>query len=245
MDTPAASQLRITQIGNITVPAGDPGEQLVAHLLLSILVCQLGALPSARAHIAQAHELAVRLNTQTVTYRLNRPSKFARVKLELEGETETMLLPFINDILVLPPVDPREIMRSELTAGHSANLTNLDVAYFMLRLRTRKLAVAIEPMKKMESVEELNEATHRILAACLYREIISADPLSRANDYFTLAHNLIGKRNRPLAAFALAKADSELEIHMRTTPLREHAVVVKEMKEQITAMVKKIKSGAA
>jgi hypothetical protein len=245
MDTPAASQLRISQIGNIAIPAGDPGEQLVAHLLLSILVCQSDALPSARAHIAQAHELAVKLNVQTVTYRPNGPSKFARVQLELEGETDTVLLPFINDILVLPPVDPGEIMRSELTAGYLGNLRNLDVAYFMLRLRTRKLAVAIEPMKKMESVEELNEATRRILAGCLYREIISADPLSRANDYFTLAHNLIGKRNRPLAAIALAKADSELEIHMRTTPLREHTVVVEEMKEQITAMVKKLKSGAA
>jgi len=39
------------------------------------------------------------------------------------------------------------------------------------------------PLHKMESVEELNEATRRILAGCLYREIISADPLSRANDY--------------------------------------------------------------
>jgi hypothetical protein len=240
----ATSLVTRDQIENITIPAGDPGEQLVANLILSLFVCQLYALPNAITYVAQAHELAVRLQSQAVTYRPKPPSKFARIEFELRGATEILLLSVINNVLVMPSIGPAELAKVSLTAGVAINLTNLDVAHFMLRLRTRRLAATLEPLKKIESAEEFMDTTRSILAKCFYHEIISEEPLGRADDCFMLARDLIGKRNFQMAALALKKADSELELYMRTTPQSEHPLIVQEMKERIAAIVKELRSVA-
>jgi hypothetical protein len=123
-------------------------------------------------------------------------------------------------------------------------IRNLNVARFMLRLRTRRLVAALEPLKIVQSPEELTDATHRILVKCFYREIVE-EPLDRADDCFMLSRALIGKRNFQMAAIALKNADSELELYMRSTPLREHPPRVQKMKEQIAAIIKELGSGAA
>jgi hypothetical protein len=132
----------VDQFENIAVPEGDPGEQLVAYLLLAPIVCQLNALPNAIAYIAQAHELAVRLAGQNVTYRPKTASKFARLEFELQGRTEIVLLSLINNVLVMPPVGPGDLSKLLLTEGMAINLTNLSVAHLMLRLPTRRLAAS-------------------------------------------------------------------------------------------------------
>jgi Chromate resistance exported protein len=245
MYTAAASLVRRDQIENIIIPAGDPGEQLVANLILALMVCQLHTLPNAIAYIARAHELAVRLESQTLTYTPEHPSKFARIEFEQQGETETLLFSFINDVLVMPRVGPGDLAKFASTTGPAINLANLDVAQFMLRLQTRRLVIALETLKKTESAEEFTDVTRRILTKCLYQEIQSARPLGRADDCCSLASDLIGKRNFQMAALALKKADSELELYMRTTPPTEHSLTAQEMKEQIAAIVKKLQSGAA
>jgi hypothetical protein len=236
---------RRDQFEKITIPAGDPGEQLVANLILSLIVCQLYTLPEAIAYIAQAHELAVRLESQTMTYRPTPPSKFSRMEFELQGATEILLLSLINNVLVMPSVGPAELSKLAGTASVAINLTNLHVARFVLRLRTRRLVAALEPLKIVESPEELTDATHRILVKCFYREIICEGPLDRADDCFMLSRALIGKRNFQMAAAALKNADSELELYMRSIPLREHPPRVQKMKEQIAAIIKELGSGAA
>jgi hypothetical protein len=235
---------RRDQFDKITIPAGDPGEQLVANLILSLIVCQLYTLPEAIAYIGQAHELAVRLESQTMIYRPTPPSKFARMEFELQGATETVLLSLINNVLVMPAVGPAELSKLASTTSVATNLTNLNVARFMLRLRTRRLVAALEPLKIIQSPEELMDATHRILMKCFYREIVE-EPLDRADDCFILSRALIGKRNFQMAAIALKNADNELELYMRSTPPREHPPRVQKMKEQIAAIIKELGSGAA
>jgi HAMP domain-containing protein len=181
----------LDQFENITIPEGDPGEQLVAYLLLSPIVCQLYALPNAIVYISQAHELAVRLAGQSITYRPETPSKFARLDFELQGTTEIVLLSLINNVLVMPPVGPSELSKLLLTEDIAINLTNLSVAHFMLRFRTRRLAAALDPLRTVKSAVELVDSTRRILAKCFYREIISEGPLDRADDCFMLARALI------------------------------------------------------
>jgi hypothetical protein len=237
--------VREDHIENIPIPEGDPGEQLVANLILSVIVCQLHTLPNAIAYIAKAHELAVGLQSQTITYRPKNPSKFARAEFELHGTTQVLLLSLINNVLVMPPIGSTELAKVAATAGVAINLKNLDVAHFMLRLRTRRLVAALEPLKTMDSPEELTDATRRILAKCFYREIISEEPLSRTDDCFMLARALIGKRNFQMAALVLKNANSELESYVRSIPLRELPPKVQRMKEQIAEIIKELGSGAA
>jgi len=229
----------------ITIPLGDPGEQLVANLILSLIVCQPYALSNASAYIARAHELAVRLEGQTITYRPKPPSKFARMKFELQGTTEIVLLSFIDNVLVMPPVGPAELSRFATTPAMAINLVNFDVAHFILRLRTRRLSAGLQPLMTIESPEELAEATRRILEKCFYREIMVEEPLDRADDCLSLSYDLIAKSNLQMAAISLKNADRELEMYMRSTRLREHPPRVRKMKEQIAAIIRELGSGAA
>lgn len=233
------------QFENIIVPAGDPGEQLVANLILSLTVCQLYPLPNAITYIAQAHELAVSLASQTITYSPKLASKFARLEFELEGTTRVVLLSLINNVLVMPLVGRGELSQLLLPKGVAITLRNLDVAHFILRLRTRRIVAALEPLRTVESPERLAEAARPILEKCFYREIISEEPLDRADDCFMLSRALIGRGNFQMAAVALKNADSELDTYMRLTPLNEHPPGVQKMKEQIAAIVKELRSGAA
>jgi hypothetical protein len=227
---------------NIAIPEGDPGEQLVAYLLLSPIVCQLYSLPKAIACIAQAQELAVRLAGQSITYRPKTPSKFACLEFELQEKTEIVLLSLINSVLVMPSVGPSELSKLLLTEDMVINLTNLRVVHFMLRLRTRSLVAALEHLRSVESAATLADSTRRILAKCFYREIISEEPLDRADDCFMLARALIRNRNLQLAAVALKNADNELNSY---TPFKKDLPSVQKIKEQIAAIVKELGSGAA
>jgi hypothetical protein len=137
-------------IENIPIPEGDPGEQLVANLILSVIVCQLTTLPNAIAYVAKAHELAVRLQSQTIMYHPKSPAKFARAEFELHSTNKILLFSLINNVLVMPPIGSAELAKVAATAGLAINLKNLDVARFMLRLRPRRLAVALEPLKTFD-----------------------------------------------------------------------------------------------
>jgi hypothetical protein len=239
------SQVREDQIENILVPEGDPGEQLVANLILSIIICQLNALPNAIAYVAKAHELAVRLQSQTITYRPKSPAKFARAEFELHGTTTILLLSLIDNILIMPPIGSAELAKVAMTASAAISLKKLDVAHFMLRLRPRRLAAALEPLKTIGGPEQFTDATRHILAQCFYREIISEEPLNRADDLFMLARALIKKRNFQMAALALKSADSELRSYMKSTSLGECPPTVQRMKDQIAEIVKELGSNAA
>jgi hypothetical protein len=180
------SPVRGDHIENITIPEGDPGEQLVANLILSVIVCQFYTLPNAIAYVAKAHELAVGLQSQIITYRPRSPAKFARAEFELHGTTQVLLLSLINNVLVMPPIGLTELAKVATTASVAISLKNLDVAHFMLRLRPRRLATALEPLKTVDAPEQFIDATRHILARCFYREIISEEPLNRADDLFML-----------------------------------------------------------
>ena len=242
------SLLRELQRGNTAIPAGDRGEQLIANLILSIIACHLHTVESARAYITQAHAIAEGLSRETLTHRPRRLSKLARLVCEADGQRDNLLLSIINDILVIPVVNPQDAARharDKSSAQLAINLSQVEVAYFMLRLRTSRLVGALQPLRKMTSGEELAVAAEGILTECLHHEITSVPPLDVANDCFMLARNFIGLTTFPLATLALKKADNALQLYMKTTPVTEHPAVVQKMKEQIAAITEKLRNGPA
>ena len=100
-------------VGDSIVPVGDPGEQLIANVILSGVVCQLNSEASARPFILQAHALALELAGRSPTYRPPHPSKFARLICQIAGETESILYSVIEDILVVPTITLEPILRAQ------------------------------------------------------------------------------------------------------------------------------------
>jgi len=235
---------RTSEIGDTVVPAGDPGEQLIANVILSVAACQLHSDAAARPFIIRAHALALQLASRCLTYRPPRPSKFARLAFEIAGQTEAVLYSVIDEILVVPTIMPTAIVRRQPTV-QPANLLELEIVRYMLRLRTQKIAALLEPLTKGISRDQLSDVAEHILTQCLRHELPPAEPLDRASENFTLAHDLIGKRNYPLAALALNGAANALDAYAKTTSINDHSLIVQSMRSQITLMLDQIKHRAA
>jgi hypothetical protein len=231
-------------IDNVVVPAGDRGEQLIANLILSTIAFDLHSDATAKRHVAQAHALAVELGDRSLVYRPPRPSKFARLTCELEGRTESILLPLISNILVVPAITAAEIASDREAEPPAVDVKDLEVIRFTLRLRPRRIATILESLDSGASGDQFTDAARRILTACTRHELPVSEPLDRANDCFTLARDLIGKRNFPLAALALNGADRALGSYAKAASINEHAEIVQTMKAQITRMLGELKHAA-
>ena len=97
--------LQKADIANVMVPAGDPGEQFIANLIWWNIAFQLHSDAVAKAYLAQARSLALNIADQSVTYRPPHPSKFAQFTCEIDGTCGTLLLPIIDDTLILPQIE--------------------------------------------------------------------------------------------------------------------------------------------
>ena len=103
----------------------------------------------------------------------------------------------------------------------------------------------MEPLTKDAATDQVVNVAEDVLKQCLHRELPPAEPLVRANENFTLAHNLIGKRNYPLAVLALNGAANMLELYANDKPLKDHPPMVQSMTRQISLMIDQIKQRAA
>jgi hypothetical protein len=243
MKTGIAALLKRMQIADVAVPAGDPAEQLVANLALSVIAAEMNANAVARSYLTQAHDLAVSLEHQRFTYRPPHPSKFARLVFIADGDIRPLLIPIINNILVVPV-----ITFDDVAAQHGMpnviNIIGLEVTRFMLRIRTRKTLALFEALKNTASLEQLADTAGDFLAKCLNNEISSEEPLDRVDDCLELARDLLQKRNFPLASLALKNADLTLDVYMKTTSMPGHTRVVQGMRDQLKRMMDQLRQTA-
>jgi hypothetical protein len=231
------------EIDNVIVPAGDRGEQLIAHLILSVIAFDLRSDATARRQLAQAHALAIELADRSLVYRPPRPSEFARLTCERDGHAETILLPLINDILIYPAIAVEEVAGNLEVNAPAVNVRGLEITRFMLRLRPRRIATILDSLEGTTPSQQLTDVVRRILTACTRQELPVTEPLDRAYDSFTLARNLIGKRNVPLATLALSNADRALDAQAQTASV-DHASAIQGMRDQVKKMLSDLKRTA-
>jgi len=223
------------------IPPGDPGEQLIANLLLSSIAYQLDSVACARSYGERARSIAVGLGYESLTYRRPCPSKFLRVKCDLTGESETLLLSIIEGKLVLPTLRLARFAPDKAVMDRSATIVDFEIEQFRIRLRLRRLAAALESLDKMTSTEESALLVRRILTDSLHCRIAWTDPLERADDFFSMARDLVGMRNLPLAALSLERAQGAL--NMCTIESAEQAGTVRTLKEHIAQTIDELKRG--
>lgn len=238
-----ASILGEVEIDDVIVPAGDPGERLIANLILSVIALDLRSDATARRHLAQAHALAIELADRSLVYRPPRPSEFARLTCERDGHAETILLPVINNILVYPAIAVEDVAGPNDAGVPSVDVRGLEITRFMLRLRPRRIATILDSLGEATPTQQLTDVLRRILTACTRQELPVTEPVDRANDSFTLARNLLGKRNFPLATLALSDADRALEAYAQGASI-DHACAIQGMRDQVKKMLNDLKRTA-
>jgi hypothetical protein len=234
--------LNRTRTENVAVPVGDRAEQLIANLILSIIAARLDAHEFARQYILRAHDIAVSLAKETLTYRPPQPSMFARLMFNVDSETRSLLLPIINSSLVIPKIR-FDAGAGQLGMPQVIDIIGLEVTRFMVRIRTSKTVAFLEKLKVEPSVERLAEEGEEFLVECLNNEIFSTEPLDRAADCIALARDFLQKRHFPLASLALTKADLTLDL-VETTSMPHHPRVVQGMKDQLKWMIDELRQTA-
>jgi len=240
MKTGIAALLKRMQIANVVVPPGDPAEQLIANLALSVIAAEMNANAISRAYLTQAHGLAVSLEHQRFTYRPPHPSKFVRLIFAADGEIKPLLLPIINNILVVPVITCDDV-EAHLERPDLVKIMGLEVTRFMLRIRTRKTLALLERLKNTASLEQLADTAGNFLTKCLNNEISSAEPLDRTEDCLELASDLLRKRDFALASLALTNADLTLDLYTKTTSMPYHHRGVQGMRVQLKGMMDQLR----
>ena len=231
--------------GDAILTEGDEGERLIANVLLAAMISQLYSEAAASGYIDYAYALAKELARRSVTYRPLQPSKFARLSFEIGGRIETFIVSVVNDALVVPTFSPEKTKINLFRARGPIKLVGIEPVRFMLRLRTRKIVAALEGVRTVMSQVALLQTVEYLLTECLQQEVHSAEPLDRASDCFSLAHDLVGKGNYPLAALLLNNAAGALDSYLESTQVREHRAVVDSMKGEIGRLLKQITQAAA
>lgn len=216
---------------------GDEGERIVANVLLAAMVSQLYSETAARAYVDYAYALAKSLAQRSVTYRPLQPSKFAQLSFEIAGKIETFLVSVINDALVVPAFSSVRLKRDFLRTPATIKFVDIELVRFMLRLRTRRVVAALQTLQNTMSQAALFQTVEFLLAECLRHEVRSAEPLDRASDCFVLAHDLVGKKNYPLAALALNRASSALDTYSNSA---DCSATVQSMKGRIEQLITEI-----
>ena len=133
----------------------------------------------------------------------------------------------------------RDVNRSIGTAVVS--IIRLEIVYYTFRLRVQRLLDALSSMINTDSSERLADMFRRILAECIRHEITAQDPLTRANDYLTLARDLVGKGYLPLVGPALINADNALDLFMNSTTLNDYQHITQTRKHQIQLILAEIR----
>ncbi len=196
-----------------SVTSTDECAQLVASLALALLGCHLQTSAITKLHIAQAHESLRRLSPQGCTVRSTGVTKMVHLASHGFGVTETILLPILDDILLLPSLDIKKavsLSRTLFPRSEMINFTDIGVTYHRLRLRTERLRHALAVLADMEASPAAGTLIKDILLQCLYPAAPPASVLDQADDYLTLALNFMRLGNYPLAGIAVARAESTL-----------------------------------
>jgi hypothetical protein len=226
------------------VPKGDEGEQLIANVLLAVMTSQLYSDAAAKGYIDQACALANTLARRSITYRPSQLSKFARLTLEVDGQIETLLVSVIDGVLVVPRINSAAVKANLLPSRHAIKLADVELIRFVLRIRTRRVVAVLESLRTAMSHDRLVQAAQYVIAASLHHER-STEPLDGVSDFFAIAHDLVGKRNYPLAALLLNNAVNTLDSYLSSTQVDGHRAVVYSMKGKIGRLLKEIMQTAA
>jgi hypothetical protein len=168
----------------------DRAEQLVADLALVVLSCHLRTIDTVRTYLAQASECARTLLSHIQTVRSGRPIKFARIRATGGGSTEILLIPIIGGAVSVPSVDLSRLVsqhRDRFRDLPPVDLSDVEIAYFSLRIRTARVVDSIDPLDGVEDMDRIEFLTKAVLNSCLQKETSCPNPLDAADDYFDLA----------------------------------------------------------
>jgi hypothetical protein len=199
--------------------------QFIADLALALLGCHLQNPAMAKSYIDRAYANILRLSSHGSTIRVAGPAKIVRFVSQSSGLTETVLLPLSDECLLLPSIDitgAASVLRSFLPHRPIIHLTDVGITYHRLRLRTERLRQVLADFSAIDASPAAGAMIEESLAQCLHSPIPLPDPLDHADDYLTLALNLVRLDHCPLAAIALAKADSALRGYTGRSNIHTH-----------------------
>ena len=243
-----ASHYETTASVRGNVAAKNGAERIVAHLVLANLSpCTLTGNIALR-HISDAYEIVQGLSLQVQTLRTFNPMKMLQISVKSTSQTDKIVLPILNGTLVVPSFEPYESncdLSVDLLQSSETEIFDLEIIYVHIRLRTSRTADALHGLLHADTVTRTDNVIDSILRENLRPITSDISPLDMADDYVSLALNLVRQRNVPLASLMLRKAETILDHYARSAAIEGHSRLVAGMKKQISLISKALNTTAS
>ena len=202
------------KVGSVVIPAGDPAEQLIANLMLSVLAFHADALELGQKHLLYAHSLSANLESLGPTYRGSAPFKVVGITSTTDDQNETLRLPIVGGSLVVPGLSIQQLakrVKALQTERLTISLQELQIYHYDVRLRPSRVKRSLADIMELNSTERLIGRSEDLLTGCLGDRRKFVDALDLASDYLGLVHNLSSTQNFMLAEMALNQARAALD----------------------------------
>jgi hypothetical protein len=235
-------QLSVPAVPGVAASVGDLGGQLIANLMLIGIACEFDTLSNVKRYVERALATALEIGNHCITYRPARPLMFAKFTFGADREIDALLLPVVSGRLIIPDFGSSQLACQGFPPP-SIEIMELELVYFIVRLRLRKIAAVLKDLGAAPSSEDIAGVMRAVLSDCL-RSTSTEDLFSLAADYFSLARGLIGSRNFPIAAVALRKGEIALEALTKEQGVSELADAIQTMRQRIADIAAELRRGA-
>ena len=218
--SPGAASIK----GLARLRGADDLECFAAHLMLSKLFCHLRLAQEARAQLSCALEVLERRAGGMQTMRSAGTCMLMRVQTRADGDCARLALPCIGGEVVLPRIGVSAILpalRDPSLRGTMAELNDIALDYFRLRVRLSRVRAALRPLVEQDCLEDVAAALGTVLDQCII-VVAPATPLQMADGYFMLARHFTRAGHRDLARLALQKARDQVDAYAGVAGIASH-----------------------
>jgi hypothetical protein len=202
------------KLGSSTLPVGDPIEQFIANLMLSISALHANDVDAARKHLSQAHSIATSLERKAQTHRGVKKAKVIDLIFGENDDQDILMMPVVGECLIVPMFDMQRIvenMRSFPDEQSRNSLRTLEISYYNTRLRPARLKEHLHSIMNLEQHDITIPRIEALLSTCLVGKNRSVDYLDLSNDYLDLTRDFLLMENFPIAGLTLEQASRTVE----------------------------------
>jgi len=228
--------------------AGDPGQRLVAHMVLALISCHLRMEAMVDLHISGALDLLDEQPDRLKTLRALHDMRLVRILTQSGEMSATLLLAMIGETVIAPIIDFKTILpilRTHSGCSATIGVHDIEIDHVRVRLRTAWLKTALQDIMDIGFLETRADRITGVLNQCVRPSLKPAAPLDMAEAFFALARTFARQDNHAFAKLSLQKADLYIRLYADGADNEAHRALSESLTEKIGGLVDRLGASAS
>jgi len=187
---------------------------LLGHVNLAYLACDLGMQDSAKHHVAEAQSVAKKLEGGLPTIRSDTSITLGKLSYRYKGEDKVYYIPVADDVFVAHDYDA--LVRNKRDVDVQER--DAELVHARMALDIRQVEAALSSARadlEKQHYADAKTALRDVFKGAVTEQVVIDDPLLTVQDNLNLARNLIGQQEFDSARFALDHAQESLKRYQK------------------------------